>query len=1491
MTVKTIQMITKPAAFMTAARRQRAAACGSIGRQNAVFVKKILEQHAILNDLSGNACLVFLEHAAAEQEREQQILLLSVKLLAFLMQNAQKQESFFHAGTFFAKQLAGQIAQSLQEQKASGLVSADTPGRCCLEYQKLSQVSRQASGAENSAAGEQYFLLEKQLVQFQKKQEQKMLDERGRLKKAVYAIPVLMTHSFFASLNRCLRENKMPDYQTLWRSANRERILQDIFCKHMQRFLAEPDMLKQEMQMADMLRQFGKETLLKYLERADLQVYETILPAVQALSGIKRDVPQEAGSIRRELADGASELADGISELADGVSELADGTSELADGASELVFASGEMPEAGRDEVKQLLASYQETEAQIEMIFARGTQKTESGTQSFEITKNMLLEKAEEYKERFYHAMRRLQGENEAKAAPDAEGISQKEDVSGTETDSDAEVFTDAELKLLLSKAQTVSDAGSKQQVQTASGDGSEQENEALETAQRRLNLIALREIAGQFLLEDSSILHKQLLQEISQLLEKVPLTAPRHLQDTDALKKERNQDEVWNMRQSGSPGLDTPETYGAVLSRITASASPPQRKLIYFMMEKAADEMLMEIQQPDAGRSLETAQLVQIKEQLGRMEANPYNGAGGTQFWESEETGRKLIQLLHSKDGSGEDMLGQRVYRQLTAFYRQMENDRESGWNSVRAEWQPLFQPQEWQLLQAQARPYGMEQTDGQRQSEQYSMGQASVQIQGRAHSAGQTEGGTQGSLYDMGRTESQAQGRAYSYSMGQTEKPAQDRAHSAGQTEGRTQGSLHSAGQTEGGTQGSPHSAGQTEERTQARPYSMGQTESRAKLQYRNIDSEVNRNKGKDIGKDIDVNTGAAANKDIYSGRKINAHQAAKQNHDGPENKDLQNRREMQNQKMEQLLQYLEASAVSAQGNQSLPRQTGVYGAVQLLRKQTNSFLQADAAQMLHIRIHEEFLQPPRESLSQNSASVRKTGTDTVNQAAVSQDAVNQAAVSRDAASPGTAMRQDAAVPGASVSQNAAQRGTSDILEQAAVPGASETLEYVKAGESREDAAVSGASETLEYAKAGESREQAAVPGVSEALEYVKAGESRENAAVPGASSEALEYAKAGESREDTAVPGASEVLEYVKAGEMREQAAVPGVSETLEYAKAGESGEDTAVSGASEVLEYVKVSEASAARKYPAALEAAVSRDAAAWRETNGGWSREETQNAEQSGASVTLEYAEMPGVSDVSEHVKVPGASDISEHMEAPGASDVLKHMKVPGASDVPEHMKIQIPGASDIRVYAAGPALSAAREYDAVPGMPDILEYAAVPGAAARQDAAAWKEAQNEQNEQEKSVRSPAGSMQEKSVRSPESRMQNLTARTSKNSRQHTAVPSAKLVHTKLSARTAAAGKMKKDLSKKKAEDAQQKQAIQKLAGSLLDAERDLKTKTVRLQQLEQKLSEQEKDLQRLHSSHKKAAAQLKPSVQRRKLLEQMKAAFQLERMRNGADKR
>lgn len=116
-----------------------------------------------------------------------------------------------------------------------------------------------------------------------------------------------------------------------------------------------------------------------------------------------------------------------------------------------------------------------------------------------------------------------------------------------------------------------------------------------------------------------------------------------------------------------------------------------------------------------------------------------------------------------------------------------------------------------------------------------------------------------------------------------------------------------------------------------------------------------------------------------------------------------------------------------------------------------------------------------------------------------------------------------------------------------------------------------------------------------------------------------------------------------------------------------------------------------------------------------------------------------------------------------------------------------------------------------------------------------------------------------------------------------------AAPDAQMVHTKLSGRPGAAAKAGRDLSKRKAEDAQQKQDIQKLAGNLLDAEHNLKNQTNKLHRMEQKLGEQEKDLQRLQNSHKQTAAQLKPSVQRRKLIEQVKAALHLERLRSGAE--
>ncbi len=479
MIIKKMHKMAGPVASAAAMRVLRQDGSTGCGRKTAAFAKEIIDKYTKrLNHPFEPASLIFLEQMANGGrflEDSAAVVIVTYRLLSWLIQNTGQSGLFSDHHSFVVQQVTGQLEQNLEMLKDSAPEAGRELEGYFLEYQKILK-SGKARIEQISNLQERMHCSKQMQKQIQIQRYPLQLAQESTKNQ----IPFVMTDAFFANLKHWIRGNRLADYRQMWKQANERQIVRHKLKNQMQRFLQEADFIRQEEQLSDMIWRYGRDAVSEYFDQADLKFYEKLMPVLYVLSG-------------RQGAGHSGDPAPDTGQKPE--------TYQTSDTGQ--ILEEYPAPDTG-----QILEEYQTAAEQLERLLEEPDEQT----------KVFLQETAAEYKKYFREYVRAVSEIRKISAVQEIAGWQEAQtplqqsqsawDGSPEQTDvqaqtgEDREVFTDAEVELLLQKKE--GQAASKE----------------WETAQLKLKLLAYREIAEQFCQEGSAALHQETLHRIISLLD-----------------------------------------------------------------------------------------------------------------------------------------------------------------------------------------------------------------------------------------------------------------------------------------------------------------------------------------------------------------------------------------------------------------------------------------------------------------------------------------------------------------------------------------------------------------------------------------------------------------------------------------------------------------------------------------------------------------------------------------------------------------------------------------------------------------------------------------------------------------------------------------------------------------------------------------------------------------------------------------------------------
>ncbi len=421
-----------------------------------------------------------------------------------------------------------------------------------------------------------------------------------------YTMPITMSQSFFGNLHHWMRENQVKNYRQLWQWQNTRQLRQYNLDFRLSQIARETDLQKQQQQLVFAIQEYGGRLFLDRLKAADDKRRAAVLNALQSMTQIRQQsinqeyhdvsvvqdnydltyenaqekiiqtLNQSDETVKRLFAEKTEEykqhflevIREGKAESDESLQIFSNEEIELLLRATDDVGVQQETALKKLDliamrEVAQHFIDERSTAVQRERLeqivellggvsFEPSDYDMQQGTDrktsqevfrqyekiqteirnilntSDDVTKMLLEEKTEEYKALFFDLIR----EHRIEATD-----------SGTHNEENPEIFSDAEIELLLrttennstrqetilrqeqSVQETVLRERQPEPEQREAAQSGHMEKESslvYKTALKKLDLIAIREVAQHFIEEQSPIVQRERLEQITELLESV---------------------------------------------------------------------------------------------------------------------------------------------------------------------------------------------------------------------------------------------------------------------------------------------------------------------------------------------------------------------------------------------------------------------------------------------------------------------------------------------------------------------------------------------------------------------------------------------------------------------------------------------------------------------------------------------------------------------------------------------------------------------------------------------------------------------------------------------------------------------------------------------------------------------------------------------------------------------------------------------------------
>lgn len=651
---------------------------GICTRQFSRFAKTILDKYTkVLNYQFDYASLVFLEQLSGEKEEGkkeyQNNIYVTWKLLYCILNNESKMDQFLHNNPALLNQIVQKVENNLSEIKKEDKTLYQDMKKYYRMYQKLDTISVEKNNLlektlemENAiqidkmdsyAAALKY--VKQQIVLCEEKQQNGALLKRESNKNMSFIAPFSMSRSFFINLNHLIKENRIPSYKQIWQQSVTKQMERYYLDLHMQQFVKEEDLIKREEMIFQIFQEFGHEEIEKYLEEKNEAVYQKFLQVMYVITQGQNDSEKFIKNVKQLGDKGTTKVFNKNEKLKMYPREHV----QMDERSKETEYINKEAYESMQQEL--LFAEYKNTEKNIMDILHN----------SEEVTRNVILGKVEEYKEVFYEYIRStMSSENE-------------EEKQGESIQADnPEVFSNRELQVLL--------------------DALEGKNITEEAVflQKKLNLVAVKEITESYLEENTKLLQKEVLQGIQSALGHISFVSETVKTDVDVLQKEKealvttheelNQIKIIRQKEENKNYFSMEH-----LEQIFETGSLVERKLLYLALEHTIDKMLIEKNYQEDKQTQK--ELIQAKQNITKITDMEKRLAGDWRFLMVRQKGEKLVHSISQLRPETRTLLKEIVQKNIEAFYTDLEQKQEIETDQgLMEEWQSFFDQEDRKQL-----------------------------------------------------------------------------------------------------------------------------------------------------------------------------------------------------------------------------------------------------------------------------------------------------------------------------------------------------------------------------------------------------------------------------------------------------------------------------------------------------------------------------------------------------------------------------------------------------------------------------------------------------------------------------------------------------------------------------------------------------------------------------------------------------------------------
>ena len=441
------------------------------GHQNTVFAKEIIDKYAkILNYHFDFTALVFLEQMAGAEKRQQfskNVINITWKLLSFLMKEGEKRNFVVYQNPWIMENVTKELENNLMQIRNENIEIYQKLKRCYEIYQKTIKNEKVKEKINQKEIENTIQYVEEQV-------QQTTFFSKEKDKKKTTIILGTLNKVFFHNLNHVIQDNKILSYREVWKKSVEKQLEQHYLEICMIAFVKEQQTARKQELFWNILHNYDGKMIHEYLGKAKESVFTQFIAYLQMITGTDYIIKRVGGKVFQEQKNRNNH------------------TRNIINGYERERMIEQKTEEYEKEEEKRRLEEgikdYKHIYDNIMEILG----------QTQEITRNIVIEKTNEYKELFYEY---IQSEK-----------MEKENIEMEQDSKNPEVFSKSEIELLLKEEEVID----------KKEEYAEEEHQRVIYLKEKLNLLSMKEVIERCLLEDTGILQREKIENIAQILKSI---------------------------------------------------------------------------------------------------------------------------------------------------------------------------------------------------------------------------------------------------------------------------------------------------------------------------------------------------------------------------------------------------------------------------------------------------------------------------------------------------------------------------------------------------------------------------------------------------------------------------------------------------------------------------------------------------------------------------------------------------------------------------------------------------------------------------------------------------------------------------------------------------------------------------------------------------------------------------------------------------------